>query len=132
MRQTVGKVMTPSPLAVPGITPVAQVAEVMRDQGIGGVLVIDGGRLRGLVTDRDIVVRVVAAGRDAATTAVADICSEKLVTVTPDQDTATVVRLMREHALRRIPVVDDDDGQPVGMVTLSDIAFESDPRSALA
>jgi CBS domain-containing protein len=102
----------------------------MRDDGIGAVLVADDGQLKGLVTDRDIVVRAVADGRDPGTTPVAEACSPELVTVAPDDDADTAVRRMREHGVRRIPVV--EDGRAVGLLSLGDMAIERDERSALA
>jgi CBS domain-containing protein len=102
----------------------------MRQHGIGDVLVVHEGRLRGLVTDRDIVVRAVAAQRDMSGTSVADICSTNLITVAPGEDADEAVRLMREHAVRRIPVVDGD--RPIGMVSIGDLAVQRDERSALA
>src|SRR5690606_13998700 len=93
-------------------------------------LVVHEGRLRGLVTDRDIVVRAVAAQRDMSGTTVADICSTNLVTVAPGEDAGEAVRLMRENAVRRVPVVDGD--RPIGMVSIGDLAVQRDERSALA
>jgi CBS domain-containing protein len=91
--------------------------------------VTDGDRLRGLVTDRDLVVRSVSRGGDPEDTTVAGACSDDPVTVAPDDDLDHAVRLMREHAVRRVPVV--EEGRPVGVVSLGDIAMERDPESAL-
>jgi len=101
----------------------------MRDENIGAVLVTDGDRLRGLVSDRDLVVRTLAEGGDPDQTTVVHACSDDLVTVGPDEDLDRAVTLMREHSVRRIPVV--DHGQPVGIVSLGDMAMERDARSAL-
>ncbi|TDD32088.1 CBS domain-containing protein [Actinomadura sp. KC06] len=129
MAQKVNEVMTPVPVAVSPDTPLAQVGDLMRQHGIGDVLVVHEGRLRGLVTDRDIVVRAVAVQKDMST-AVADICSTNIVTVAPDADADVAVQLMRRHAVRRIPVVDGD--RPIGMVSIGDLAVQRDERSALA
>ncbi|TDC63919.1 CBS domain-containing protein [Actinomadura sp. GC306] len=129
MAQKVNEVMTPVPVAVPPDTSLAEVGDLMRKHGIGDVLVVHEGRLRGLVTDRDIVVRAVALQKDMAT-AVADICSTNLITVAPGEDAETAVRLMRRHAIRRVPVVDGD--RPIGMVSIGDLAIQRDERSALA
>jgi CBS domain-containing protein len=94
------------------------------------VLVTEDDHLRGLVTDRDIVVRAVAAGRDMTTTTVSEVCSAELFTVTPAEDAEAAVRLMREHAVRRVPVVDGD--RPVGVVSIGDMAVERDEHSVLA
>jgi CBS domain-containing protein len=102
----------------------------MRDEGIGAVLVTDGGRLRGVVTDRDLVVRVMCRGGNIDHVTAAQACSDVLVTVSPDDDIDRAVTLMRQRAVRRIPVV--DDGRPVGIVTLGDIAVENEPDSVLS
>ncbi|MFF8031950.1 MULTISPECIES: CBS domain-containing protein [unclassified Streptomyces] len=129
MTQHVRDIMTSAPVTVEVQTSVAQVARVMRDRDLGSVLVTDGDRLRGLVTDRDLVVRAVAEGGDPEETTVAGACSEDLVTVGPDDDLDRAVQLMREHAVRRVPVV--EGGRPVGIVSLGDTAMERDPDSAL-
>ncbi|MFF2145117.1 CBS domain-containing protein [Kitasatospora sp. NPDC058190] len=105
-------------------------ARWMRDTAIGDVLVSDDGQLCGLVTDRDLVVRVLAEGKDPDSTNVGDVCSCELVSVAPDDDVQHAVDLMRRHALRRLPVL--DDGQAVGIVSLGDLAMDRDPGSALA
>ncbi|MFI0485024.1 CBS domain-containing protein [Actinomadura sp. 9N215] len=130
MAQKVNEVMTPVPVAVSPDTSLVQVGDLMRQHGIGDVLVVHEGRLRGLVTDRDIVVRAVAVEKDMSGTAVADICSTNVVTVAPDADADAAVQLMRRHAVRRIPVVDGD--RPIGMVSIGDLAVQRDERSALA
>jgi CBS domain-containing protein len=128
--QKVSEIMTPAPVAVRSTQPVAEAAKVMREHGIGTVLVVDDGQLKGLVTDRDIVVRAVADVRDPATTLAGEICSPDLVAVAPDDDADTVVQLMRDRAVRRVPVV--EDGHPVGVLSIGDMALERDERSALA
>ncbi|MDL4815964.1 CBS domain-containing protein [Actinomadura opuntiae] len=130
MAQRVNEVMTPVPVAVPPDTTLVTVSDLMRRHGIGDVLVVDEGRLRGLVTDRDIVVRAVAVQRDVEGTTVADICSADVVTVAPEADADEAVRLMRRHAVRRLPVVEGD--HPIGMVSIGDLAVQRDERSALA
>ncbi|MEU9208009.1 CBS domain-containing protein [Streptomyces sp. NPDC048415] len=129
MAQHVRDIMTGSPVTVEPQTSVTAVARLMRDQNIGAVLVTEDDRLRGLVSDRDLVVRALAEGGDPEQTTVAKACSEDLVTVSPDEDLDHAVELMREHSIRRIPVV--DDGHPVGIVSLGDMAMERDPESAL-
>ncbi|MYR42980.1 CBS domain-containing protein [Streptomyces sp. SID5910] len=129
MTQYVRDIMTADPVTVEPQTSVTAVARIMRDQDLGAVLVTDGGRLRGLVTDRDLVIRSLAEGGDPEQTTVAAACSDDLVTVRPDDELVRAVRLMREHAVRRVPVV--DEGHPVGIVALGDLAMERDPGSAL-
>lgn len=130
MAQRVREVMTAQPVVVAPDTPVQQVATAMRDESIGAVLVAEEGRLRGLVTDRDLTVRILADGGDMTGRTVQEACSSELVTVAPDDEVDRAVRLMRSKALRRLPVVDGD--QAVGIVTLGDLAVERDPGSALS
>ena len=130
MAQKVSEIMTPAPVALRPAQPVAEAAKVMRDHGIGNVLVVDDGQLKGMVTDRDIVVRAVADARDPAATPVGEICSPHLVTVSPDDDADTAMQRMRERGVRRIPVV--EDSRPVGVLSIGDMALERDERSALA
>ncbi len=128
--KTVLDVMTPDPITLPLSASLIDAAKTMRDVGIGDVVVVDGDEVLGIVTDRDIVVRGIADGRDAQSTTLIDICSRELTTVSPDDQVGTAVRLMRENAIRRLPVV--ARGRPVGIVTLGDLALEQDRGSALA
>jgi CBS domain-containing protein len=101
-------------------------ARAMRDRGIGTVLVVAGGRLDGLVTDRDITIRVLAENRDPLTTRLGDICTTDLAVLSPDDDVQKAIRLVRERAVRRLPVI--ADGVPVGVVSIGDLALdESEP-----
>jgi CBS domain-containing protein len=129
MAQAVRDIMTCNPVAVGPETPVREVAARMRDEDIGAVLVCAGDRLRGLVTDRDLTVRILAEGGDVGARTVAEACSSELVTVAPDDDVDRAVQLMRGKALRRLPVV--DDGRVVGIVALGDVTLEYDPESTL-
>ncbi|MFI7498416.1 CBS domain-containing protein [Streptomyces sp. NPDC049687] len=129
MTQHVRDIMTAPPVTVEPQASVKDVARRMRDEDIGVVLVTDDDRLRGLVSDRDLVVRALAEGEDPERTTVAEACSDDLVTVGPDDELDLVVQVMREHAVRRVPVV--EEGRPVGIVSLGDLAIERDPDSAL-
>lgn len=129
MAQYVRDIMTSVPVTVGPHTSVAEVARVMRDRDLGSVLVTDGDRLRGVVTDRDLVVRALAHGTDPEQTTVAGACSDDPVTVGPDDELDRAVHLMREHAVRRMPVV--DGAHLVGVISLGDVALERDPDSAL-
>src|ERR671932_635037 len=102
MAQLVGDVMTTNPVTLPTDAPVRPAAEAMRDKDIGDVLVVDGGRLRGIVTDRDIVVRGLADRDDLSGCTLGEVCSEELVTATPDEEAEAAVFRMRENAVRRI------------------------------
>ncbi|MFE2510180.1 CBS domain-containing protein [Streptomyces naganishii] len=129
MAQHVRDIMTSHLVTVEPQTSVTTVAQKMRDEDIGVVLVTEGEELRGLVSDRDLVVRALAEGGDPEQRTVASACSGDLLTVTADEDLDQAVRLMREHSVRRVPVV--DQGHAVGIVSLGDLAIERDPGSAL-
>ncbi|MDQ0681107.1 CBS domain-containing protein [Streptomyces achromogenes] len=130
MTQHVSDVMTSALVTVEPQASVTAVARMMRDENIGAVLVTDGEHLRGLVSDRDLVVRALAEGGDPNDMTVAGACSEDLVTVGPDDDLTLAVEVMREHSVRRVPVVDEEQ-HPVGIVSLGDLAIERDSESAL-
>ena len=129
MDKKVRDVMTPNPVGVYYDQTIAEAARVMRDAGVGAVLVVNGDSLGGVVTDRDLVIRGLAegAGADAP---VGPLCSSKLVGVDAAAEIADAELLMRENAVRRLPVV--DDGQIVGIITLGDIAVSADSDSSLA
>jgi CBS domain-containing protein len=123
-------VMTPDPVQLPSSATTAEAAKQMAERNIGAILVHDGSKLCGVVTDRDITVRTVAKGLDPKSVKLSDICSGSPVTVSPDEDVEKVIALMREKAIRRVPVV--DRGQhPVGILSLGDLASDRDPRSVL-
>lgn len=130
MPETIREVMTQSPRTVAHQDTVRVAAEAMRDEDIGNVIVCDSGEVCGIVTDRDIAVRVVATGKDPSKTVVGDICSKDLTTISPDDSVDDAVRLMRDNALRRLPVV--ERGKPVGVVSIGDLAIDLDSHSALA
>ena len=130
MARTVNEVMTHDPVVVEPTTTLTEAARFMRDSDVGPVLVAEGGSLTGIVTDRDIVVRAIADGRDPSSTKVSDVVSGSVTTVTPDQDASEAARIMREQDVRRLPVV--QDGRPVGIVAIGDLAVELDDESALA
>jgi len=129
MAQTVQEIMS-DPVTCPAATPVMDAARLMRDQDIGDVVVEENGTVRGIVTDRDIVVRVVAEGEDPQSCQLLDVCSSDVVTVPPDASLESAAGIMRERAIRRLVVADGD--RPVGVISLGDLAIERDSRSALA
>ncbi|CAL9602710.1 CBS domain-containing protein [Streptomyces sp. enrichment culture] len=129
MTRQIRDVMSPGAAAVEPMTTVARAAQVMRERDIGDVLVAYDCDLFGVLTDRDIAVRVVAEGRDPAATTVGTVCTRPpVVTLGPDDTTDRAAELMRRHSVRRLPVV-EHGGCPVGVVSLGDL---DDPRSALA
>ena len=129
MARSVNEVMTHDPQTVDAGDALSEAARVMREADVGSVVVVDGGEVAGIVTDRDIVVRAVADGREPSTP-VREACSPNVVTLSPDQDLDEAARLMREQDVRRLPVV--QDGRPAGILSLGDLAIEQDPDSALA
>lgn len=128
--KTVADVMTANPVMLRADSPLTEAAKAMRDSDIGDVLVMDDGTIRGILTDRDIVVRAIAPGKDPSTTPIKDICSRDLTTVSSATGVNDAVTMMRDHAIRRLPVVEGD--RPVGIVSIGDLAVARDPRSALA
>ncbi|MEO3749396.1 CBS domain-containing protein [Streptomyces sp. B6B3] len=112
--------MRPSVTVVGPDTTVVEAAQLMRAQGVGDVLVARNGVLVGVVTDRDITLRAVAEGMDPLTVSCQSVCTPDPVTVAPDEEVATAVRLMRRHAVRRLPVV--EDGWAVGVITIGDLS----------
>ncbi len=131
MAQTVREVMTRDPISYPESTSLADAARAMRDRDTGDVLVERDGAICGIVTDRDIVVRAIAEGHDPTEMTLGDICTHSVTTLSADDAVDTAVELMREKALRRLPVC-DDSGHAIGIVSLGDLALERDPTSALA
>jgi CBS domain-containing protein len=120
--------MTPNPTVCSPDTSAVQAAEMMRDQGIGDVLVQHDGSL-GIVTDRDIVTRAIASGRNPQEVTLGDICTKDVETVAVDTSVDDVIRLMSDKAVRRVPVV--EAGRPIGIVALGDLAVERDRASLL-
>jgi CBS domain-containing protein len=130
MAQTVREIMTRSVVTLPKDASIVEAARLMRDNGIGDVVVTDGDRAEGIVTDRDIVIRAVADGKEPGSVRLDQVVSEDLTAVAPDDPIDRAVQIMRERAIRRLPVV--EAGKPVGIVSLGDLAVEHDPGSALA
>ena len=128
--KTIRDIMTPDPVGVYFEQTIAETARIMRDAQVGAVLVVSGQALTGVVTDRDLVVRGLAAGV-SPDDPVGPLCSPKLVGVAADADVAHAEQLIIDHAVRRLPVV-DGDGQIVGMVSLGDLAVSADRDSPLA
>jgi CBS domain-containing protein len=122
--------MTRDPRTVSSGDPVIEAARIMSADDIGDVIVVDGGRVEGIVTDRDIVVRGVAESRDAGSTPVREVCTTGVEALEPGATVDDALRKMREADVRRLPVV--EDGRPVGIVSLGDLAVEREPDSTLA
>jgi CBS domain-containing protein len=130
-RKKIKDVMTSSPRMLDASASVAEAAQLMERDDIGDVIVCMDGKVWGIVTDRDITIRVTAHATDPTSATVGDVCSGEVVTMNPNDSVDDAVRIMREKAIRRIPIV-DDDGRPVGIVSLGDLALTKDRESALA
>jgi CBS domain-containing protein len=124
---SVGDVMSKDPKTVEPGDSIQDAAKKMKEADTGALLVVDGDDLKGIVTDRDIVVNAVAEGKDDAK--VEDVASTDTTTIEPDADIKDAIAKMREAKVRRLPVV--EDGDPVGIVSLGDLAIEADDDSAL-
>jgi CBS domain-containing protein len=127
MAKTVREVMTSKLCSIDADKPVAYAAKMMRDEDVGIAPIVEGDRLVGVLTDRDIAVRVVAEGRDAEQVKVTEVASRDLVTLDPQQDMDEALRLMARHQVRRLPVV-EEDGRLVGVVAQADVAKEADDK----
>ena len=130
MAESIREVMTRDPRTVEIDDPVIDAARIMRDDDVGAVVVMEQDQLAGIVTDRDIVVRAVAEGRDPSQTKVSEICSRDVTTLSSEDSIKDAIKTMREHDVRRLPVT--ENGRPVGIVSLGDLAIARDPESVLA
>jgi CBS domain-containing protein len=119
----VREVMTNNPRCVTPTTPVSEAAELMASEDVGSLPILEGDKLAGVVTDRDIVIRVVAKKKDPQGMPVREVASHNLVTVRPDEDLSEALKLMASNQVRRLPVVDEDD-RLVGVVAQADVARE--------
>ena len=129
MSKKIKEVMSASPIGLEDTDTLAEAARAMRDGDFGAVVVLKGGTVCGVVTDRDIVIRAVAEGKDPKSVKLGEICSGHVVTVGPDQSVDEAAEIMRDKAVRRVPVV--DKGRLVGIVSLGDLAKEKDEGKAL-
>ena len=123
-------IMSAAPVRLAATETAVAAARAMKEHGVGAVLVSTDGQLTGLVTDRDITVRVLADGRDPQSTSIGDICTTSLFVLGPDDDLDRAAQLIRDHAVRRIPIV--SDGEPVGIVSVGDLALERDEPAPLS
>jgi len=125
MGQRIREIMTSNPSTVEPDKTVADAARIMKQEDAGVVPVTENGRLTGMVTDRDIAIRVVAEGKDPQSTPVREVASKNLVTIDPQQDLDEALRLMAKHQVRRLPVV-EEDGRLVGVGAQADVARHGD------
>jgi len=124
MAKTITDVMSVNPCAIDASKPVAYAAKMMKQEDVGLAPIVEGDRLVGALTDRDIVTRVVAEGRDPQSVPVREVASTDLVTIDPQQDLDEALRLMASNQVRRLPVV-AEDGRLVGVLAQADVAREA-------
>jgi len=123
-KKKISELMSSNPCAIEADKPVAYAARMMKDEDVGLAPIVEGDRLVGTLTDRDIVTRVVAEGRDPQSVAVREVASTDLVTIDPQQDLGEALQLMARNQVRRLPVV-EEDGRLVGVVAQADVARET-------
>ena len=122
MARRIRDTMTTDPRSITPRDAVVEAARLMRDEDIGSLPVTEEGRLVGMLTDRDIAVRVVAESRSPDSTTVGEVLSPDPVAAQPDQDLDEALHLMAQHQVRRLPVVEDD--RLVGILAQADVALE--------
>jgi CBS domain-containing protein len=120
MRTSIQDTMTSNPTRVGPTNTAAEAAKIMKAEDIGSLPIVEDDKVVGVITDRDLAIRIVAEGRDTETT-VGDIASKDVVTIDPEQTIDEAARLMAEHQIRRLPVV-EEDGRLVGILAQADIA----------
>lgn len=128
--QAVRDVMSEDPVCLETGASVREAARRMKDENIGNVIITESGRVYGILTDRDIVIRCVADRDDVASCTCGEICSTDIVTIRPDEPIERAIALLREHAIRRLIVISEGE-KPVGALSLGDLARERDRESAL-
>ena len=121
MAKAIRELMTKNPCAIDADKPVTYAAKMMRDEDVGLAPIVEGQKLVGMLTDRDIAIRVVAEGKDPQTVTVREAATTNVVTLDPQQDLDEALRLMAKHQVRRLPVV-EEDGSLAGVVAQADIA----------
>lgn len=120
MHNSIQDAMTSNPTTIDASATVQEAARTMKSENVGSLPIVEDDRLIGVVTDRDLAIRVLADGKGADTT-VGEIASKDIVTVDPEQTLEEAARLMAEHQIRRLPVC-EEDGKLVGILAQADVA----------
>jgi CBS domain-containing protein len=128
MGTKVRDVMTARPRCVAPDTPLSEAAQLMESEDVGSLPVLDGEQLAGMVTDRDIVIRAVAKGKDPRGMPVREVSTRDVVAVSSEEDLSEALRLMASHQVRRLPVVDDGN-RLVGVLSQADVALEAKEKA---
>jgi CBS domain-containing protein len=126
MGKSIRDAMTSNPCSIDADKPVAYAAKMMRDEDVGLAPIVEGDKLIGTLTDRDIATRVVAEGRDPNSTTVREVASQDLVTIEPNARLDDALQLMAKHQVRRLPVVEQGD-RLIGVVAQADVAEHAEP-----
>jgi CBS domain-containing protein len=119
---TIQDIMTRDVQTISSQETIQRAAQLMDELNVGAIPVLDGDKLVGMITDRDITVRSVAAGQDPRSTKVTDVMSTDVRTCTPGQSIEEVLSQMGDVQIRRVPVVDEQSGKVIGIVSLGDVA----------
>lgn len=127
--ESIRDLMTKQPIVLDASASVTEAARAMRDANVGDVLVSQDGKLCGIVTDRDLVIRCLAASDEGGARTLGEVCSEEIITLTADAEVDEAIDLMRDNAVRRIPIIEGDEA--IGIVSLGDLAQARDRRSCL-
>jgi len=125
MGKIIRDVMTSNPCTIDADKDIAYAAKMLKDENVGIAPIVDGDQLIGVLTDRDIAIKVVAEGKDPKATTVREIASTSVVTVDPQQNLDEALRLMAQYQVRRLPVV-EEDGKIVGILAQADVALQGD------
>lgn len=120
--QTIQDIMTRDVQTISSQETIQRAAQLMDELNVGAIPVLDGDKLVGMITDRDITVRSVAAGQDPRSAKVTDVMSKDVRTCTAGQSVAEVLSQMGDKQIRRLPVVDEQSGKVIGIVSLGDVA----------
>jgi CBS domain-containing protein len=128
MGTKVREVMSDRPRCVSPDTPVSEAAQLMETEDVGALPVLDGDELAGMVTDRDIVVRAIAKGKDPRGMPVREVSTRDVVSVRGDEDLSEALKLMASYKVRRLPVVDDGN-RLIGVLAQADAALEAKEKA---
>ena len=129
MSQTVQTIMTKDVQTVSPDSTIKDAAQLLKSKDFGSVPVVEGRKVVGILTDRDIVIRIVADGRDPASSRVAEVMSKDIVTIRENTDLQEAERLMHDRQLRRLPVL-NDQGELVGYLAMAKVARTASPEQA--
>ena len=122
MKNKISDVMSQNPVMLQSTDTVAHAAQAMKSNDVGDVIVLEGDNICGVVTDRDIVLRSVAENHNASNEQLDDICSHQVTTLRATDTVDDAIRIMRQKAIRRVPVI--EGSHPIGIVSLGDLAIE--------